>query len=330
MKALQAIIMLAVVLNSFRMGLAFEYRLEPRKNAKFLIIRMLTQFLMIPGLVMLVVWLFRDLVTPYQKMSILCLGCCPGGVASTAFAGRLGADTEKATRISAFTVVFSWLFTPALFLLLSLYIDYDSPLFTNHLRTFVSVLAACVTFALVPLVLGGLLRGQVFNDDSRQVALTRLQRILFLLEILTTLATVFLVMPIAKKFTTRYIVAIGVYLPFLTAAFGLLFATICHWVMLRFCGCCLPEKTDPIEEYKTFALTAGIQNNRLAMAILVAWSFWNIEDFYCAKAFVHVNIGPALYGLSQLLTCGLAVLVKQMGARNRLAQNPVEKEALQS
>lgn len=320
--SLQVIILLAAFLNSFRMGLAFEYKIAPRKNAKFLIIGYLCQFFLQPCLALLIVWLLRDLITPYQKMSVLCLGACPGGVASTAFAGLLGGNKEKATRISTNTVFFSWIFTPSILLAMSLVIDYPSDLFDKHGRTFVAALIACVSFAIVPLFLGAILRKYFFTQsEERMEKLQKFQKLLFLLEILTTLATVFLVLPQARKFTTRYIVTVGLLLPFITAAFGYVFAALVHTILLTpFISKLLPKNADVVTEYTTFGLTSGIQNNRLAMAVLVAWSFWKIDGFNCKTAFLHTNIGPALYGLSQMLTGGLAVLTNNTRKRNKLIE----------
>lgn len=330
--ALQAVIVAGVLVNSLRMGLDFSYQVEHRRNIKFLIIGSLIQFLLVPAIGLFLVWLFKDLMTGFQQMSILCITVCPGGLLSTGLAEKVGSSEgtkqgqrmrEKSARISTFTCFYSWIITPVLLMLVSMYIDSDLKIFTDLGRFYLAGLIGCFGFGLAPITLGIFLRRRILSKLDVQ-KIHKIQKLLVLLEFLLTIANVVLVLPLAKRYTTKYIITLSVCLPFLLGIAGYFFAAICHSIMLKF-NCAFnfkhkSSKIDPITEYTTFALTAGIQNNRIAMIILMAWSFWSLLGHNCPMAFLHVAIGPALYGLSQILTGVIVVLTNNTRKRNAAAE----------
>ena len=123
-------------------------------------------------------------------------------------------------------------------------------------------------------------------------------------------------------------------MPFIMAFFGYVFSIISHTILLKFESClgqnspvCL-QKAEKIKEYKTFALISGIQNNRLSLAILASWTLWEFDGFSCPRAFLEVNVGPALYGFSQVLCGVVAVCLNGVRHKNRDEEGDSEREVL--
>ena len=116
--ALEVIILTAAFLNTIRTGLSFEYKISPKKNIKYHIVGQVSQFVLIPGLFVLCIWLFKDIISPYQKMSIIVLSACPGGIASTGFSENLGGNKEKASRLSTLGLLTSIVITPVLMMVI--------------------------------------------------------------------------------------------------------------------------------------------------------------------------------------------------------------------
>ena len=155
-----ALFTLNVVLAVIMFGIALDISLDDFKrlfrNPKIVLVGVLSQFVLMPALTFLIVWLFRP--QPSIALGLLLVGACPGGNVSNYMSKLAKANPALSVSLTAFATLLSVVMTPLNFEFWgSMYEPTRKLLREVALDPFALVKLVSMILAL-PLVLGMLLK----------------------------------------------------------------------------------------------------------------------------------------------------------------------------